>query len=476
MARSRPRYNDPSADTRDINRANRFQREDDRRRRDATAVAAGGRKGMSRFDQDALAANALGSSQPSALSQTASDALVPRMRTPNPVAQADASRAVAGSSVPTGNQNERNVAGAIAASPVAYQPTAGKLNLPDQRITSGGAGAVDAALQKNIALTQPGGGRGLLSPVAPTERPAAPMVAQTSPGIGKVLPDAVGDALFGDRPVAGQTNYGTASVRQASPGEKLAPATITDNGVQRDGPVDRVAMDNQLRTQHPELFVAGSPKNQAFLDHAKRYGVDDAYRNADSLLATVKSPDAAIAGASPNREAGVAPDPERVAQLDKSIADSQPGIVSRVAGGAYRGLQRIGEAVTGAPKAIADAARNILPSSPGATAGQTPVTRGGAQPFKMIPRTGPQSPVAADTGGTGGALAGTGKALIGAGTAKYTPPSRVAQRPPAVSDGGSFGNALRTASTLSPGPNAEPPDVVRDNEEQRKRRLSPVAF
>lgn len=442
MARSRPRYSDPSADTRDINRANRFQRENDRRKRDAAVESVGGRPGMSEADQNALASRALGRN---------------RLPVQNPGAAATAARNVAQSPVPLGNQADRNAAGAIAASPVAYQPTSAKLNLGNQRITSGGPAAVDAALQRNIALTQPGGGRGLLSPVAPTERPAAPMVAQAAPGVGKVLPDATGDALFGARPVAGQTNFGTASVRQAQPGEKLAPAVVTANGVQREGPVDRVAMDNQLRTSHPELFVAGSAKNQAFLDHAKRYGVDDAYRNADSLLATVKN-ETTPAGVSGNREGGVEPAPERVAQLDQTISDAKPPSF----------LKRVGTTIASL-------------TNPGSIGVKPPAS--------------PEQPQVAGPGPTLGSLAqmftGPQQQRNNANPVVAAPPET---KPPSSSPGptlGSLSQMVKPAqstprlpspvansvpvSTPAPMPVKTPAPVQETEEEKRKRLMSPVA-
>lgn len=351
-----------------------LQRTDTRRRNDAVAVGLGGRPGMSEADQNTLAGAAQGDSS-TALGSTPADALVPRMRTADPTIGAAANRAVASSSVPTGSSYERNVAGATAASPVAYQPTSAKLNLPDQSIRSGGAAAADAGLARNLALTQPGGGRGLLSPVA---RPltANPTAVAATPGIGNVVSDGrYASAL--DAVATPGTAYGTGSVRTAGADEKLGKAVVTADGVSRTGPQDYAGRNAGLQKQHPNLFVAGSPENAAFVAHAKQYGVPDAYDNVDSLMAGVKNqnPLGSQTPQTAKNDIQSEPTPERIAQLDKTVADTAPPIAQR-AGEAIRstGLGIVGagravfngarDAVSGLLNAPKQIAKGIFPSSP----------------------------------------------------------------------------------------------------------------
>lgn len=381
-----------------------------------------------------------------------------------------ASQAVANSPVPTGSQYERNVSGAVAASPKPFQPTKTPLNVPDQRITSGGAAAADAGLARNLALTQPSGGRGLLTPetgsalTAATRAPAVDPANVPNSGVGKLVTggkyDVALDAVATPG-VAGGNQFGTGSVRYAGKNEVQAPAVVSDTGVSHPLEVDQAKEDERLRAKYPELFVAGSPHNQAFIAHAKEYGLNDAYKNADSLLGTITASNRAVAAknSAPSAQDSTLGSDAQIAEVNRQLktpTPEQPGVVSRVAGGAYRGLQRIGEAVVGAPKAIADATRGLLPSSlTAATA--PPATRGGAQPFKMTPRSG-GAPVTSDTGGSGASLTGTGKALIGAGTSTYTPPVRQAQRP--TTGAGSVGSTLSTAAAVLPGQTTKPDPVA----------------
>lgn len=236
----------------------------------------------------------------------------------NADAESAANSAVAGSTVPlNANSQATTQAGALAASrqPTAPAPTGNGADLIKPDFAPGHAtnDQLKTAVARNLEFyrnpTAALNGAGSQQGAAP--QPTAPLstVAQNVPR-GTNVSQATSDALFG--PVKNPTddaaktaltdakggstvtNYGTAGVRYAQPGEKqtarvdenpeMDPSKPLGTGPQHAPQFDEAKSTADIIKRHPNLMVAGSPENIAFNQHKDRYGAQNAHENVDSIL------------------------------------------------------------------------------------------------------------------------------------------------------------------------------------------------
>lgn len=264
----------------------------------------------------------------------------------NPAAEMAANTAVARSPVSL-NVNTPNAlaAGATAASALPRTPQAARFVAPAPLTGPNGNAASDAAdLAQNLEFAR--------NPSAfQPPRPAAPKMADptqpqgASTGIGRTLTPAQGNALFGDpnllssttRNTNGQvsgrsieTTFGNGSARMAGAGEnnpdgtpKVAAVT-TENGVSRGAPFNSSAARIALQKSHPNIFIAGTPENAAFVAHAKRYGEEAAHQAAPGLMATLTPQATGVTGQMAKNDLPNGDQAARVAQMAGTTASAQP--------------------------------------------------------------------------------------------------------------------------------------------------------
>ncbi len=75
----------------------------------------------------------------------------------------------------------------------------------------------------------------------------------------------------------------------------FTPGNVTDasgNTMAPGGAVtpafDRASAETALKASHPNIFIAGSPENNAFVAHAQQHGEQSAHANVNSIMATAR--------------------------------------------------------------------------------------------------------------------------------------------------------------------------------------------
>lgn len=293
----------------------------------------------------------------------------------NPAAEQAAYRAVAQSPVSRDINRPNAISEATrAASPAPFMPGHGPLNLPNQRVGTSDAEQA-RGLARNLAMAQPGGMSPQTGQRAATQG-AAPIGTRLAndggayrDALDAAMPQQQGPTADGApvRTVSdlGANGHGTGSVRMA-PGEPLGKQIPNDNGIVREGPYDLNAARIALKKSHPNVFIAGSPENKAFVDQVKfnmGKGMSPieaqthVHQNVDSLMATLTPKNGNPTPGLVKNDLGEEPSPERVAQLDKSIQESGLALP-----------ERIGRSIAGARKTAGGFVDNIT-SLPGRALG-----------------------------------------------------------------------------------------------------------
>lgn len=146
-------------------------------------------------------------------------------------------------------------------------------HLPGPTIAKGDTNPVHvaSAIAANKAAVA-SGGMGTVSDTQNAQRPA-PMVPRTF-----AAPAAPSNAPQLHDPAA--ENAAAGFVKEVTP-TKTTLASQYGTGSSTN-PQQR---NQALFQKHPNIFKAGTPENAAFVAHAKQYGLDEAHKNVDALMA-----------------------------------------------------------------------------------------------------------------------------------------------------------------------------------------------
>lgn len=261
------------------------------------------------------------------------------------------------------------------ARPPGWDKTFGPLD----RATAGSAGVANPPPMTNL-------GPGALPPTKPLN--------VKSEAVQTALDQAAGTPVPGNIPATGasiQTPNGTASVRFASPTEKLTAAQpIMEDGKQigvgRQGPGDIAALRAQTFKDHPEVFQQGSPQNAAFVAHANKYGELAAHNGVGDLMTTIKPANAIGAtGATVKNDVGGAPSAEHLASMESAGQGASPDALVNPNSALGKVASAV-KSVPGVPGSVADSAKGVIKSGlasvgfqPKAIKGFGDVFREGAQ-------------------------------------------------------------------------------------------------
>jgi hypothetical protein len=132
--------------------------------------------------------------------------------------------------------------------------------------------------------------------------------------------------------------------------------------------MDLTAARLALQQAHPNIFVAGSPENLAFVAHAKEFGEESAHQNADKLMSPfmVKSPAGGRSG-SPGAASDALAQAQQAADFakkplaERAGADirgagqaiaSVPGMLSKGVNAVDRAASQFASGITGQPQDI----------------------------------------------------------------------------------------------------------------------------
>jgi len=216
----------------------------------------------------------------------------------------------------------------------------------------------------------------------PAGAPRQPSIAEENAAAQSILDDDATKAVAGKNETA-WTQYGPVSSRTPAPGENLPPATITSTGVSRDvgqtpqmqgpnlaGPAGAPNWQQQIVNKHPEIGVAGSSANKAFVDAYKKANPNggapsDHMALADSVVNGLQKP--APPQASAPRKPAAAGNPatgSAAFQVGQEVSNLPGQIEAVKAAGSKMGEDAINTGVSAVGKALSDAQAGWAGKSP----------------------------------------------------------------------------------------------------------------
>lgn len=128
-------------------------------------------------------------------------------------------------------------------------------------------------------------------------------------GPGRTVPEKQSNILFGEINPASKaagtgapawTPYGMISSTTSTGNKPIRPGIETATGVSRAPdykPKDYAQEKASLYEKHPNIFKAGTPENEAFVAHYKKYGPEATFAGVDALMNTLTPRHASATGA-----------------------------------------------------------------------------------------------------------------------------------------------------------------------------------